>query len=101
MRRWLKGVEAVAEQTGRDGKTVTYQPQKKGRWHGLCDLPFLFIFFACTFVFQLLPLNCCWGFGGDVVADAVDALDVADDLVADVGKEVVGEFCPVGSHGIG
>ena len=47
-----------------------------------------------------LPLDRCWWFGGHIVADAVDATHIADDLVADFGKELVGEFCPVGCHGV-
>ena len=48
-----------------------------------------------------LPLYSCWWLGGDVVTDAVDALDLTDDAVGDIGEEVVGQVCPVGCHGVG
>ena len=37
----------------------------------------------------------------DVVANAVDTLHLVDDVVRDLGKELVGQVSPVGSHGIG
>ena len=37
----------------------------------------------------------------DVVADAVDALHLVDDVVRDLCQEVVGQVRPVGCHGIG
>ena len=49
----------------------------------------------------LFPLDCGWWFGGDVVDYAVDAAHFVDDLVADVGEELVGEMYPVGGHAIG
>ncbi len=52
------------------------------------------------FVF-LFPLDCGWGFGGDVVDYAVDAADFVDYLVADFCEEFVGEVYPVGGHAIG
>ena len=49
----------------------------------------------------LFPLDGARRLGGDVVADAVDAADVVDDVVGDFGEEVVGEVGPVGCHGVG
>ena len=49
----------------------------------------------------LFPLDRGRGFGGDVVNDAVDAADFADDLVGDVAEKVVGEGEPVSRHGVG
>lgn len=49
----------------------------------------------------LLPLDRCRRFGGDVVHHAVDPFDLVDDVVADLGEEVVREMEPVGGHGIG
>ena len=48
--------------------------------------------------FALLPLDCGWWLGADVVADAVNALDLVDDLVAHPVHELIGEFSPIGSH---
>ena len=39
---------------------------------------------------KLLPLDGCGWLGGDVVADAVDATDLVDDLVRDLRHEIVG-----------
>lgn len=50
---------------------------------------------------KLFPLDCGRGFGGDVVANAVDAADLVDDVVADAGHEIVGQMGPVGGHGVG
>ena len=44
------------------------------------------------------PLDCCGGFGGYVVDDAVYALDLVDDAHRDLIEHVVGNACPVGSH---
>ena len=51
-------------------------------------------------VLFLLPLDGCGWLGRDVVADAVDATYLVDNLVGDLGQEVVRQMCPVGSHGI-
>lgn len=48
----------------------------------------------------LLPLDRCGWFGADVVAYAVHALDVANDVVADFGEELVRQLGPVGGHRI-
>ena len=50
---------------------------------------------------ELLPLNGGGRLGGDIVDDSVDAADLVDDSVGDVGEEVVGESVPIGSHEIG
>ena len=49
----------------------------------------------------LLPLDRCRRFGGDVVHHAVDPFDLVDDVVADLGEEVIREMEPVGGHGVG
>ena len=49
----------------------------------------------------LLPLDRCRRFGGDVVHYAVDPFDLVDDVVADLGEEVIREMEPVGGHGVG
>src|SRR5229473_7491498 len=47
-----------------------------------------------------LPLDGARGLGGDVVDDAVDALDLVDDPARDPAQQVVGQPRPVGGHGI-
>ena len=49
----------------------------------------------------LLPLDCCWWLGGDIIDDAVDATHFVDDLVAGLGKEFVWKMYPVGCHPVG
>ena len=48
----------------------------------------------------LFPLYCCRWFGGDIVDYAVDAFDLADYVVAHLGKKVVRKAEPVGGHGL-
>ncbi len=48
----------------------------------------------------LFPFDGCRGLGRDVVEDAVDAFDFVEDLVADFSQEAVGQFHPVGCHGV-
>ena len=45
-----------------------------------------------------LPLYCGGGLGRDVVADAVDALDLVDDAGGNAVQHVVGDAGPVGGH---
>ena len=47
---------------------------------------------------QLFPLHRCGGFGGDVVEDAVDALDLVYDAVGDLVQHLKGDAGPVGGH---
>lgn len=49
----------------------------------------------------LFPFDRAWGFGRDVVDDAVYAADFAGDAGRDGGEEIVGEACPVGGHAVG
>ena len=49
----------------------------------------------------LLPLDRCGRFGGDVVDYAVDPAHLIDDLVRDVGQELVRQVHPVGRHAVG
>lgn len=51
--------------------------------------------------FNLFPLDCCGGFGGYVVDDAVYALDLVYDTHGDFIEHVIGNACPVGSHEVG
>ncbi len=48
----------------------------------------------------LFPLDGCRGLGRDIVEDAVDAFNFVKDLVADFPQEAVGQFHPVGGHGV-
>ena len=47
---------------------------------------------------RLLPLDCRWGLGGDVVDDAVDAAHLVDDPARDRRQRLVGEPSPVRRH---
>ena len=46
----------------------------------------------------LFPLHRCGGLAGNIVYDAVDALDLVDDAAADLVEQLVGDARPVGSH---
>ena len=63
-------------------------------------IPNISSFYNVFFIF-LFPLYSRWRFGGDVVADAVDAMYFVDDLVGDFRHEVVWQVRPVSGHGIG
>src|SRR4051794_41171465 len=47
---------------------------------------------------ELFPLDRARRLGGDVVDDAVDAVDLVDDAVADPGQHIVRQPRPVGRH---
>lgn len=49
---------------------------------------------------SLLPLYRRGRLGRDVVAHAVGAGNLGNDAAGDAGEDIVGQFCPVGSHGI-
>ena len=50
---------------------------------------------------QLFPLNSTHGLGGQVVEDAVDALDLAGDALGDLVQHLVGDLLDGGGHGVG
>ena len=47
---------------------------------------------------RLLPLNGCWWLGGAVVDYTIDALNIINDLIGDLGEELVWELRPIGRH---
>ena len=49
---------------------------------------------------RLLPLDGRRWLRRDVVANAIDTLDLVDDVVGNLGEEVVRQMSPVGCHGI-
>jgi hypothetical protein len=53
------------------------------------------------FYYPSFPLDCAGWLGGDVIDDAVDALDLVDDARRRAAKEIVGEVEIVGRHAIG
>lgn len=49
-------------------------------------------------ILNLFPLNRSGGFGGDVVDDAVDAVDLVGDAVGDGCEDIIRNSCPVCGH---
>ena len=46
----------------------------------------------------LFPLHRSGGFGGDVVDDAVDAVNLVGDAVGDGCEDIIRDSCPVCGH---
>ena len=51
--------------------------------------------------FRLFPLNSCRWFRGDVVADAVDMVNLVDDADGNLVENLVRDSCPVSGHEVG
>jgi len=48
-------------------------------------------YFLCVLGGKSFPLDCCGGFTGDVVNDAIDAADFVDDSVGYYREDFVGD----------
>ena len=51
--------------------------------------------------FGLFPLDRGWGFGADVVRDAVDSANFVDDAIGAKGQHIVRKMRPISGHAIG
>ena len=58
------------------------------------------VFFGASHQLSSLPFNRAWGFGGDVVDDAVDAGDFVDDACGGAAQEFHVVMVEISSHAV-